>query len=133
MDHGTVMIKVPQQNSPALLVSTTHNTSDLLSAATLKNVGQTALSACRMGWVVVLSSGSDEVHLGVPINIDEGVEPAATWDVPAQSVSPDYAGQGAKAVAFFVAEVYPSSGSPWKADLVQIRQQARSMALQVTR
>ena len=49
MDHGTVMVKIPQRDSPALLVSMTHTTSDLLSAATLKNVSQMSLSACRLG------------------------------------------------------------------------------------
>ena len=130
MDHGTAMINIPQQNSPALLVSTTHNKSDLLSAATLKNVGEMSLSACRLGWVVVFPSGNNEVHLGVPMNISAGIEAGATWVAPAQSVSPEYARQGAMAIAFFVAEAYPSGGKPWKADLVQMRQQAGRIALQ---
>jgi hypothetical protein len=130
MDHGTAMIKVPQQGSPALLVSMTHNTSDLLRAATLKNVGQMSLSACRLGWVVVFPSGNNEVHLGTPMSISAGIEPGATWVAPAQLVSPEYAKQGATVIAFFVAEAYPSIGKPWKADLVQMRQQAGSIALQ---
>jgi hypothetical protein len=104
MDHGTVMINIPQHDSPALLVSTTHTTSDLLSAAKLKNVGQMSLSACRLGWVVVFSSGNNEVHLGAPMNVPAGIGAGATWDVPPQSVSPEYARQGAAAIAFFVAE-----------------------------
>src|SRR5260370_14308406 len=93
MDHGTVMVNIPQRDRPALLVSTTHTTSDLLSAATLKNVSQMSLSACRLGWVVVLPSGNNEVHLGVPMSVSARVEPGATWDAPAQSVSPEYAKQ----------------------------------------
>ncbi len=127
------MVSIPQQDSPALLVSTTHTTSDLLSAATLKNVGQMSLSACRLGWVVVFPSGNSEVHLGAPINISTEIEPGATWDAPAQSVSPECEKQRAAAVAFFVAEVFPSTGKPWKADLIQMRQQARRMAAQAER
>jgi len=128
MDHGTAMVNIPQQDSPALLVSTTHTTSDLLSAATLKNVGQRSLSACRLGWVVVFPSGKNEVYLGAPMNIPAGIEPGAKWEAPAQSVSPKYAKQKAAAIAFFVAEAYPLGGEPWKADLVQIRRQAVSIA-----
>jgi hypothetical protein len=131
MDHGTVMVNIPQQDSPALLVSTTHTTSDLLSAATLKNAGQMSLSACRLGWVVVFPSGNSEVNLGARMNIFAGIQIGATWDAPAQSVSPEYAKQGATAIAFFVAEAYPSGGKPWKADLVQIRRQAGSIALKL--
>jgi hypothetical protein len=129
MDHGIVIVNIPQQDSPALLVSTTHTTSDLLSAATLKNAGPMSLSACRLGWVVVFPSGNSEVNLGARMNIFAGIQIGATWDAPAQSVSPEYAKQGATAIAFFVAEAYPSGGKPWKADLVQIRRQARSIAL----
>jgi hypothetical protein len=125
-----MMVNIPQQDSPALLVSSTHSTSDLLSAATLRNVGEVPMSGCRLGWVVVYPSGNDEVHLGEPMNISAGIEPDATWDVPAQSVSPEYTRQGATAIAFFVAEAYPSGGPPWQADLVQMRQQAGSIALQ---
>jgi len=130
MDHGTVMVNIPQQDSPARLVSTTHTTSDLLSAAILKNVGQMSLSACRLGWVVVFPSGKSEVNLGGRMNISTGIQIGATWDAPAQLVSPEYAKQGATAIAFFVAEAYPSGGKPWKADLAQVRQQAESIALQ---
>jgi hypothetical protein len=129
MDHGTVMIDIPQHDSPVLLVSTTHTTSDLLSAATLKNVGQMSLFACRLGWVVVFPSGNNDVHLGAPMNIPVGIGTGATWDAPPQSVSPEYAKQGATAIAFFVAEAYPLGGRPWKADLIQIRQQARNIAV----
>jgi len=130
MDHGTVMVNIPQQDSPALLVSTTHTTSDLLSAATLRNVGQGSLSACRLGWVVIFPSGNNELHLGMPMNIPAGIETGAIWDTPPQSVSPEYAKRGAAAIAFFVAEAYPSGGKPWKADLVQIRRQARTFAVE---
>jgi hypothetical protein len=129
MDHGTVMIDIPQHDSPAQLVSTTHTTSDLLNAATLKNVGQKSLFACRLGWVVVFPSGNNDVHLGAPMNIPVGIGTGATWDAPPQSVSPEYAKQGATAIAFFVAEAYPLDGTPWKADLIQIRQQARDIAV----
>jgi hypothetical protein len=122
------LVKIPQQDSPALLVSTTHTASDLLSAATLKNVGEMSVSACRLGWVVVFPSGNNEVHLGERVNLPACIKPGSTWDAPAQSVSPEYTKQGAAAVAFFVAEVYPSTGEPWKADLIQMRQQARSVA-----
>jgi hypothetical protein len=125
-----MLVKIPQQNSPALLVSTTHTSSDLLRAAALKNIGEKSLSACRLGWVVVFTSGRNEVHLGAPMNISAGIEPGATWEAPPQSVSPEYAEQSAIAVAFFVAEVFPSRGNPWKADLAQIKQQARSIATQ---
>ncbi len=130
MDRGTVILNIPQQDSPAVLISTTHTTSDLLSAATLKNVGKNSLSACRLGWVVVFPSGKNEIHLGARISLSAEVETGATWDAPAQSVNPEYARQGAKIVALFVAEAYPSGGKPWKADLVQMRQKAGSMALQ---
>jgi hypothetical protein len=130
MDRGTAMVNIPQRDSPAQLVSTIHTTSDLLSAATLKNVGNMSLSACRLGWVVVFPSGDSEVNLGARMNISAGIETGATWDAPAQSVSTDYAKQGATAIAFFVAEAYPSGGKPWKADLVQIRRQAGSIAVQ---
>ncbi|MGA2980353.1 MAG: hypothetical protein ABSD76_12255 [Terriglobales bacterium] len=128
MDHGIVMINIPQQDSPALLVSTTHTMSDMLSAATLKNVGPMSLSACRLGWVVLFPSGNSEVHLGVAMNIPAGIETGTTWNAPAQEVSSEYAKQRATAIAFFVAEAYPSSGRPWKADLVQIGQQAENIA-----
>src|SRR4029077_6937491 len=128
MDHGTVMVNIPQQDSPVLLVSTTHTTSDLLSGAILKNVGQMSLSACRLGWVVVFPSGKSEVNLGARMNISAGIKIGATWDAPAQSVSPDYTKQGATAIAFFVAEADPARGKPWKADLVQIRRLAGSIA-----
>jgi hypothetical protein len=131
MDHGTVMVNIRQQDSPALLVSTTHTTSDLLSAATLKNTGPMSLSACRLGWVVVFPSGNNEVHLGVAMNIPAGIETGATWDAPAQEVSSEYAKRGATAIAFFVAEAYPSDGRPWKADLGEIRQQAESIASKI--
>jgi hypothetical protein len=133
MDHGTVMVNIPQQDGPAVLVSTIHTTSDLLSTATLKNVGQTALSACRLGWVVLFHSGKSELYLGVSMNISAGIEPGATWQAPAQSVSPEYANQRAMAIAFFVAEAFPSGGKPWKADLIQIRQQARNIAAKAER
>jgi len=96
MDHGTVMVNIPQQDSPVVLVSTTHTTSDLLSGATLKNVGQMSLSACRLGWVVVFPSGKSEVNLGARMNISAGIQIGAMWDAPAQSVSPDYTKQGAR-------------------------------------
>ncbi len=124
------MVNIPQRDSPAQLVSTTHTTSDLLSAATLKNVSQKSLYACRLGWVVVFPSGKNEVHVGVPMNIPAGIERGATWDAPAQSVDPEYAKHGATAIAFFVAEAFPPDREPWKADLVQIRQRAVSIALQ---
>jgi len=79
--------------------------------------------------VVVFSSGTNEVHLGVPMNISAGIESGATWDAPAQSVDFEYVEQGAAAIAFFVAEAFPSGSEPWKADLVQVRQQAVSLAL----
>src|ERR1035438_5892051 len=49
MDHGTKLIIIPQQDCPALLVSATHKESDLLSAATLKNIGSSPLTP--IGWV----------------------------------------------------------------------------------
>ena len=82
---------------------------------------------------MVFPSGKNEVYLGAPMNIPAGIEPGANWEAPAQSVSPKYAKQKAAAIAFFVAEAYPLGGEPWKADLVQMRQQARSMAAQSER
>jgi hypothetical protein len=128
MDHGILLVKLPQQDGPALLISTTHTASDLLSAATLKNVGPVSVSAYRLGWVVTFPTGNSEVHLSERIDVPAGVKPGATWNVAAQSVSPEYAKQDAAAVAFFVAEVYPSTGEPWKADLIQMRQEARNLA-----
>jgi hypothetical protein len=133
MDHGTVIVNLPQPDSPVQLVSTIHSNSDLLSAATLKNVGQKLVSACRLGWVVVFPTGSNELHLGVPMNISAGIEPGAIWDAPAQSVSPEFTKHKAAAIDFFVAEVYQSVGEPWKADLAQIRQQARRVAIRSQR
>ena len=127
MDHGTVLINITQPDSPAVLVSTAHNKSDLLSAATLKNVGQISLTAYRLGWVVMFSSGSNEVYLGVLMNVSAGIEPGAVWDTPPQSVSPEFGKEGATAIVFFVAEAYPSGEKPWKADLVQTRKQAGSI------
>jgi hypothetical protein len=47
-------------------------------------VGQRLLTAYRLGWVVVFSSGTNEVHLGgVQRNISAGIESGATWDAPA--------------------------------------------------
>ena len=128
MDRGTVIVSIPQEDSPAQLMSTTHSASDLLAAVTLKNVCPNRLSACRLGWVVVFPSGN-EVHLGAPINIPMGLDADKTWATPPQSVSPEHTRHGAIAIAFFVAEIYPSSGDPWKADLARIRQQAAMLAL----
>ena len=130
MDRGTLMVKVPQQSSSAVLVSTTHSPVDFLSAATLKNVDDKPVTGYRIGWAVVFPSGKIEVHLGVRLSIPAGIEPGGTWDAPSQAVSPDYARQGASVVAFFVAEVYLAGEQPWKADLVQVREEARKGAFQ---
>jgi hypothetical protein len=125
MDHGIVMVNIPQRYSPAVLVSTIHTRADFLSAATLRNVDQTRVTGYRIGWVMVFPSGKTEVHLGVRTDIPAGIEPGKTWKAPAQSVSPDHAKQGASAIAFFVAEVYLAGGKPWKANIGQVREQAR--------
>jgi len=130
MDHGTLMVRVCQEKSPAVLVSTSHSPSDFLSAATLKNVSDKPLIGYRIGWVVVLRSGKNEVHFGVSLNLPAGIEPGETWDAPGQSVSPDHAREGASAVAFFVAEVYLSGEQPWKEDIAQVRKKARRAAVQ---
>ena len=64
-----MLVNIPQPDSPAALLSTRPTTSDLLSAVKLKNVSEMALSGCRLGWVIVFSSGKNEIHTGLPINI----------------------------------------------------------------
>jgi hypothetical protein len=85
-----------------------------------------------LGWIVVFPSGKNEIHLGVQIKIPAGIEAGAACDSPAQAISPEHAKLVATAIAFFIAEVYFATEKPWKANLAQVRLQARNIALYPT-
>jgi hypothetical protein len=127
-DHGTAMLRLRQPNSPASFGRTVHGIEDLLMSATLKNVSNTSLVGYRIGWVVVYPGGKDKVGLGLPVDVQRGLEPGQTTEVPAQGVDPRVAAEEATAVVFFIAEVRTASGGLWKPRLSRIEQDARQMA-----
>jgi hypothetical protein len=132
--QGTGMMFLPQSDSPAILVETTHGTKDLLESAKLKNRSGQLIIGYRIGWVAVYSTGKEKVGLGLPVDLPLGVRPGTTIDVPAQGVSMDYAKEGAIAVVFFVTDVRtaPPNGTTesnvWRPTLEKLEEQAFSLA-----
>lgn len=124
---GTGMIMLEQPDSPAILIETHHTTKDLLQSAKLKNIGKRLVTSYRVGWVVVYPSGRNKVGLGLPIDVPAGIRPGEIANVPAQTVSLDFAKEGGSAVVFFVTDVYSAGGPTWKPDLDKIEQKARQM------
>jgi hypothetical protein len=131
--QGTGMLSLPQPNSPAILVETTHGTKDLLESAKLKNRSEQLIIGYRIGWVAVYATGKEKVGLGLPVDLPLGVRPGTTIDVPAQGVSMDYAQEGAIAVVFFVTDVRTAapSGTPvssvWRPAIEIFEAQALSL------
>jgi hypothetical protein len=132
--QGTGLCFLPQSDSPASLVQTTHSLKDLLESAKVKNRSNQLIVGYRIGWIAVYSTGKEKVGLGLPVDLPSGVSPGATVDVPAQGVSIDYAKEGAMAVVFFVADVRTPAQSPatesnvWKASLEKCEEQALVMS-----
>ena len=131
--RGTGMLFLPQSNSPAILVETTHGTKDLLESAKLKNQSRQLIIGYRIGWIGVYPTGKEKVGLGLPVDLPLGVRPGTTIDVPAQGVSMDYAKEGAVTVVFFVTDVRTSTpngtteSSVWRPAIEIFEAQALSL------
>lgn len=130
---GTTMAFLPQSDSPANLIETTHRTDDLLSSAKLQNRSTQRLTGYRIGWIAVYPTGKEKVGLGLPIDLPLGIAPGATIEVPAQHVSMSYAKEGAIAVIFFVTDIHTSAPSGatteglWNPTIDQFEQQALAL------
>jgi hypothetical protein len=131
--QGTGMLFLPQPDSPAALVETTHGNKDLLQAAKLQNRSSELIVGYRIGWIAVYPSGKEKVGLGLPVDLPLGVRPGTTIDVPAQGVSTDYAKEGAIALIFFVTDVRTpapdgaTAEGVWRPALEKFEEQALSI------
>ncbi|MCL6564946.1 MAG: hypothetical protein K6U09_00825 [Acidobacteriia bacterium] len=111
----TIFALRSHKGAPAVLISATHTSSDLLAGARLKNVGEKTIVAYRIGWEIhIPDQKKPETTLGEWMNVPPGIPPGEIAQVPPQAVSVELARRGATRIAFFVGEVKFSDGTTWR-------------------
>jgi hypothetical protein len=126
MPHdGLEMLLVVQDDCPFKLVETTHGIPDILKSGQLKNGGDKTIVSYRMGWVVLFHDPGRkfESAVGKVMNVPAGIKPRETIVLPAQGIQMSSIPEGARLVAFFVADVEFADGTHFVADVERIASQ----------
>jgi hypothetical protein len=112
---NTIFSIARQPEDPATLMSTTHSSTDLLSAAVIKNRGTKRMVSYRIAWEVHFpGGGKPQTGLGEWMNVPAGIEPEKTSQVQAQAVSIDPVKKGAARIEFAVGAVRFADGTTWQ-------------------
>lgn len=112
---NTVFSIARQPKDPATLVSTTHSSTDLLSAAVIKNRAPKRIVSYRIAWEIHSpGGGKPQTGLGEWMNVPAGIDPEKTSEVPAQAVSIEPVKKGAARVEFAVGAVKFADGTTWQ-------------------
>lgn len=112
---NTIFSIARQPKDPATLVSATHSSTDLLSAAVIKNRGAKRIVGYRIAWEIYLAGGgSPQTGLGEWMNVPAGIDPEKTSEVPAQAVSIEPVKKGATRIEFAVGAVKFADGTTWQ-------------------
>jgi hypothetical protein len=112
---NTIFSIARQPKDPATLMSTTHSSTDLLSAAVIKNRSRKRIVSYRIAWEVHLpGGGKPQIGLGEWMNVPTGIDPEKTSEVPAQAVSIDPVKKGAARIEFAVGAVKFADGTTWQ-------------------
>lgn len=112
---NTIFSIAHQPQDPATLISTTHSSTDLLSAAVIKNRGTKRIVGYRIAWEIHFpGAGTPQTGLGEWMNVPAGIDPEKTSEVSAQAVSIEPVKKGASRIEFAVGAVKFADGTTWQ-------------------